>query len=115
MNDQQIFNKVARHLLKQNKRSAYNGTCQYHTDKGLRCAIGCLIPKRLYIDSMESYTIEDLLQEYPEALTGVSNKNLPLLIKLQNVHDFNQPAEWRDHLRLAADSLGLSTHRVKGL
>ena len=48
MNTQQIFDKVATHLLTQNARSAAEGSCLYRSPSGLKCAVGCLISDSVY-------------------------------------------------------------------
>ena len=45
---QAAFNKVARHLLRQNAKSTNkDGECLYRGPNGLRCAVGALIPRRV--------------------------------------------------------------------
>ena len=45
MNRQEVFDKVAIHLLTQNAKALNSGgLCVYKTPNGLRCAVGCLIP-----------------------------------------------------------------------
>ena len=62
MEPQQIFNKVATHLLKQNKRSIDKGTdvCLYRGPNGTKCAVGVLIPDSLYLKTMEGRNILSL-------------------------------------------------------
>lgn len=56
MTNQEIFDKVATHLLSQGKRSALGGVgCAYRGDGGLQCAIGCLIPDELYRYELEGW------------------------------------------------------------
>ena len=48
MTNQEAFNKIAAHLLKQDKRSILieqesNIVCAYRSPDGLKCTIGCLI------------------------------------------------------------------------
>lgn len=48
MNHQEVFTKVATHLLKQGRRALFaekNGfrSCAYRGDNGTKCAVGCLI------------------------------------------------------------------------
>lgn len=51
---QEIFNKVATHLLTQGKRSvASDGSCMYRGPEGTKCAIGCLIEDDEYHPLLE--------------------------------------------------------------
>ena len=46
MKEQEVFDRVARHLLKQNaKATSPRGGCSYRTKEGLSCAVGCLLTK----------------------------------------------------------------------
>lgn len=89
---QQIFDQVARHLLKQKVR-AYdeeNEKCQYRTSNGLMCAAGCLIADDEYdpqYDRTGSWSaVVDRHQEVPEAHRG-------LIDALQTLHD-TRPGCW---------------------
>ncbi len=57
MNNQEIYDKVSKHLLTQNKKSKLDGKCSYRGDNHTSCAIGCLIPYDLYDSQMEGGTI----------------------------------------------------------
>lgn len=112
MTKQEIFDKVAKHLLRQRKQAMdKNGNCQYRTDKGLRCAIGCLIPKRLYDSSIEyagawvfvdkrGFIAPDV--EAPRSVLldigksiGLRLSHESLLKALQILHDTTEPEDWR--------------------
>ncbi len=55
MTKQEIFDKVATHLLTQNEKALNSvGGCVYRTDKGLKCAVGCLIPVECMCDTSTS-------------------------------------------------------------
>jgi hypothetical protein len=108
MTKQQIFDKVAKHLLKQGKRSKNEeGDCRYRSPDGTRCAVGCLIPTNLYHGKLEGVSAEAL----PNALLrqmGVHLNKL-LLSRLQSVHDDIEPEYWRDSLGNVAKDFRLST------
>ena len=53
MTPQEIFDKVARHMLTQKCKAMVEGNCMYRTPEGLRCAAGCLIPDDKYRPDME--------------------------------------------------------------
>ena len=92
MNDQGAFDAALLHLLIQGHRSvSSSGRCQLRGPGGAKSAIGTLIPDRLYRDSMEGKTIQQLLAAYsPEYLPlrhHLSGVGLPLLNALQDLHD----------------------------
>ena len=57
MTNQQIFNKVAKHLLKQGRRARDGNGCAYRGENGTKCAVGCLIPDALYDDRLEGSSV----------------------------------------------------------
>lgn len=118
MTRQQIFNKVATHLLTQNKRAVGpDGGCQYRTHDGLRCAVGALIPDGMYDIGMEGGVVElhhlrdesvvdsmcESTRDLWEALRlggidGDDDEVTSLLGDLQRVHDDYDPKAWRERL-----------------
>lgn len=111
MTDQEIFDKVATHLLTQNERSVALGTCMYRGTGGMKCAIGCLIPDDRYLPWMERRSVE-----YPGISEAAGVGPVPdedetddwLPMQLQHIHDNESPAEWRNSLRRLAIKRGLS-------
>ena len=54
--EQQIFDQVARHLLKQKVRAVNTvDACKYRTENGLMCAAGCLISDEEYDPMFETF------------------------------------------------------------
>lgn len=110
---QRLFNKVARHLLKQGERSVLvaNGgldTCQYRSAEGRMCAVGCLISDRYYKPDMEGWDIQGLLDhgyKLPKSIT----ENVGFLSDLQQIHDGWDPARWLEKLREFAAERDLKT------
>tara|TARA_R110000822_G_scaffold73210_3_gene175900 strand:- start:1510 stop:1857 length:348 start_codon:yes stop_codon:yes gene_type:complete len=99
MSMREIFNKVEKHLLKQNKRSIRIGSCKYRTDDGLSCAVGCLMTDDMYSHTFEGESVR--AAEVVEALApiiGVSPihraKKLDLLHRLQGIHDGDSITDW---------------------
>lgn len=97
---QDLFTKVATHLLTQNARSldetlipAYRGL------EGRTCAIGCLISDADYTLAMEAQCVTAGVVwsalRFPEALKG-------LLSYLQSIHDMTPVADWPETLAAAA-------------
>ena len=100
MTRQQIFTKVKRHLLKQNSKCiGHRGDCLYlDPSTGRKCAVGCLIPKRLYRTSFECHGVDEVFDNSPALRKHIGAKNIPLLEELQDLHDQRQPSEWKTQL-----------------
>ena len=81
---QAIFNKVFKHLFKQGKRAASLGNTCFYRYNGLKCAIGCLIPDRLYTKTIEGRSIFNLdINNLGIKYTG----DISFLHDLQREHD----------------------------
>ena len=108
MTDQELFDKVKAHLLKQNARStdAYSGgtTCAYRGAEGRKCAIGCLIPDEDY-----SMILEGKGPYVPAVriAAGLSLDQGALAADLQGVHDGWEPSMWPECLVNVAKNHGL--------
>ena len=104
MSMSQIFNKVSRHLIKQNERSVDTRyKCVYRSNGGLSCAVGCLMTDDIYRPSFEGDSVRD--SSIMEALTPIVGVNedkrvlkLYLLRELQKVHDESRPTDWANDL-----------------
>lgn len=116
MNKQEVFNKVAKHLLDQNEKAYDYSTrkCTYRQKpNGLACAVGCLIPEAKYSRLMDftgapirsNGRVRDVLRE--EGIDVDSPEGLNLLCSLQSVHDFHFPDKWRTELRRVAATFDL--------
>jgi len=116
---QTIFNRVARHLLKQRKRSTlakYPDTCAYRGANGTRCAVGCLIRNKYYSPTFEGLgSINPSVREALRKSFGFTNQpkeTLPsdvavLLCALQGLHDVDHPRNWRKGLTRIAHNFAL--------
>ena len=89
---QQVFDKVAAHLIRQGEPAIdpVRGDCRYRLQRGrrcLKCAAGCLIPRRYYDPRMENKTIEAVVNKFevPDYLRD--SDMLELVGRLQSVHD----------------------------
>lgn len=116
MTNQQIFDKVALHLLKQGKRAMSdwgnpNGlSCSYRGEDGTSCAVGCLIPDEHYVPAMEGAGGVYNNRLVRDALTRVGidlMQSERLLSALQAMHD-DARSVWKEDLRGIAFSFGLS-------
>jgi hypothetical protein len=92
MNNQGALDIALLHLLNQGHRCVSStGRSQFRAPRGGKSAIGALIPDRLYWNSMEGKTVQQLLvatgpgyEALHEHLSGVAP---PLLNELQDLHD----------------------------
>jgi len=117
MNHQEIFTKVATHLLKQNEKSMRldETRCAYRGHAGRTCAVGFLIPDYLYHPDMEGGGVYDALVY--SALVNfnlvdpdtsyVSGSRAALLSDLQGIHDRVSPSGWKHELERMADKYKL--------
>ena len=104
--DQEIFDRVAEHLLKQGERSAA-GVCMYRSPTGLKCAVGCLIPDSRYSLELEELGVtREPVWEVMKEL-GYKESQVSLLSELQWIHDGGDPDEWSKLLRFAAQKFEL--------
>lgn len=96
---QQIFDQVARHLLKQNERAVdVEGRCKYRTESGLMCAAGCLISDEEYTPRMDKHGSWGGV-----VMAGFAcNTHLEFIGALQNMHDNDNPDSGDFETRLGA-------------
>lgn len=107
---QEVFDQVAKHLLKQGVKSTDkgNGLCVYKSDDGYKCAAGCLIAKSEYRKKYEGAGWKGLIQKY-----GVTSSHSDLIRDLQKMHDNADPITWPNHLKSLADIHGLNIEVLK--
>ena len=101
---QEVFDKVATHLLKQGSRSEGQVSRAYRGDDGKMCAVGCLLKDGQYSPGLEGrHSRHELVQA---ALKG-SGVNLTqtmqcMLQELQSCHDHAPISKWPETLRSIA-------------
>lgn len=101
---QQIFDRVATHLVRQREKSIRQGICQYRGDGGLKCAVGVLIPDYRYREYMEQLTPGD--RELNQ-VTRCGDDACQLLQQLQSTHDARTVPSWPAALVDIAEQHGL--------
>jgi hypothetical protein len=119
MTKQEIFDKVATHLLRQGKKSTLNDStplCLYRGPDGISCAVGCLIKDEHYNLNLEGKPVH--IGVVVEALrksgvTNTSRDTLPLLKDLQRVHDHRNPSKWMMELFMLAKRWHLSSDVIE--
>ena len=108
LTEQQVFDRVAKHLLTQNKKSGHwvCGTgfgrifdCLYRGPNGLKCAIGVLIPDEKYEPEFEGL---GAINKELCAAAGISHIGKDFLGDLQDIHDQHRPSRWAQKLRAFA-------------
>lgn len=107
MNRQEIFDKVATHLLTQMKKSSDTVRCWYRSPEGLKCAIGCLIPDHLYNKSIEGCGSFNLPVHILDYIGVKERSDRYFLSNLQTIHDEEQPPMWKHRLKKFADYYNL--------
>lgn len=111
LTNQQIFNRVAKHLLAQGRRAMSNGACVYRGPGGTKCAVGCIIPDELYSPEFEGNNVEGIFKAQPKLWNLLAHRGgMTLLAHLQeDVHDECPPRMWPSALRSVAVKHGLNT------
>ena len=114
MTSQEMFDKVAAHLRKQNaKSSSEEGECFYRGPNGTSCAIGCLLPDEIYRPEMEKKSVVHLVEEFPETKTFIPD--LELAEDLQLHHDHNYPSpSWLTDRDWALKQIALKHNLIYG-
>jgi len=108
MNRQEVFDKVAAHLLTQREKSKDSYGCLYRSPDGLKCAIGCLIPDNLYDKAIENSPVDELPENILRFI-GVEDsiEDINFLTDLQIIHDDSLSENWREKLINFAEDKGL--------
>lgn len=127
--EQEIFSKVATHLLTQKRKSTdAGGTCKYRGPNDLKCAIGCLIGDNEYHPMMEGrnafglfampmtdekgiiFLLGSHMSEYRDVkfdITKLSHRLHPYmdtLDALQRIHDTVLEKDWLQALSAYAEA-----------
>lgn len=93
MTNQEIFDTVLNHLFTQ-KVAAYDTDehgCSYRDPNGNTCAVGCLISTEQYHPDMEGLGVAELREHFPHLAPLFPLEQLPLLVRLQQLHDTYMP------------------------
>ena len=92
---QEVYDTVVQHLFAQGKpaygyfnkeNSVGESGCAYRTGE-LKCAVGCLIPDDVYRSDMENQSVKSLVDHSEFMVPSYFEEHIPLLNKLQTVHD----------------------------
>lgn len=124
MDNQEIFDTVALHLVTQNHRCESDDTCKYH-HLGRKCAVGCLISDEVYNSyyspgmsynplegkAIRSPVVKVAVEQSQE--TKLTMDNIALLEQLQQVHDQAPPPEWAEALAHVAEMFHLKNSLIE--
>lgn len=115
MTTQELFDKIANHLLTQNRKSFTDAdplrpvSCLYRhiTEEGmhLSCAVGCLIDDAHYSWELEGESMEcDVVRSAVQKSIGrqLYSEECALLEALQTMHDTEEPGDWPSSLKRIA-------------
>ena len=106
MNAQEVFNKVAEHLLTQ-KTTSFDediDCCAYRAPDGKMCAVGCLISDEEYKPEFEREGVGMLINK---GFLPNLKEHESLLIELQRIHDSIRELLWKDELIKASKLFNL--------
>lgn len=99
MKNQEIFNRVVRHLRTQGKAARdTEGNCYYRicrNNEVLKCAAGCLIEDENYTSDIEHHSVERVMANYDDifpVFEDMGGKHL--LARLQAIHDQSGVGSW---------------------
>lgn len=117
---QSVFDKVVKGLAKQRWRQSTRKRfsnlvtgemCTYRGNDGLKCAIGQLIPDKVYTEDLEGEALLDVLVVIPRRDVKVllaSDDESPMFFALRELHDnYEDPKDMRDNYKAYAKEHGL--------
>lgn len=133
MNQQEIFDTVAKHLFTQGERSmmtkgdndVFSGEfCAYRGENGMKCAVGALITDEMYNPAMDSFNgdgtgIYTILGKFKNKFPAWFRENAYLLENLQDIHDrvenWSTTEVMKEALIFCAEQHGLDYSVLNGL
>lgn len=127
LTNQEAFNIMVRHLRRQHHKCfGDNGECAYRGNDGDMCAVGVIIPNKMYDKSFEGSRILDLLTHdsydddcmyYKLSIKAkikikqlkkfLSNVDVNMLIDMQLIHDCERVGSWDRYFEKVAVQYGL--------
>lgn len=113
MERQEVFDKVATHLIKQGEactephKGSVIPTCLYRNSKGQKCAAGALILDEHYSEDLETNLVTETIVEQALIASGVNPDDLELVERLQSIHDEEDVDAWERALVAAGHEYDL--------
>jgi hypothetical protein len=107
MTAQETFDAIVAHLRRQGEKSEGDETvgCAYRGERGLKCAVGCMIPDELYTLVMEG---ENVTGGHVLPVLKSLGVDLCAAQALQTIHDDHPVEEWESRFRDLAVALNLT-------
>jgi len=100
---QTLFDRIARHLLTQNAKAVNrNGECRYRGPNGTKCAVGAVLPDKLYKRTLEGSDVSSLINKLGKDAPKWLEENHYFLSSMQSLHDSSMPCDWPERLRKLA-------------
>jgi hypothetical protein len=104
---QDVFDKVATHLLKQGRRSLSHDTfgCVYRGKEGTKCAVGVLIDDEHYRSELERRDVSDTKvlcavgNSMGVSLMDMTPLHISFLQALQECHDFVTDSHFEQEIK----------------
>jgi hypothetical protein len=93
--NQEAFDNVVRHLstMKERSMTPDGASCAYRGDKGLKCAVGALIPRFVTNDVDAAIQVSGVDYLIDQCGLDIGDVSQALLEDLQEIHD--QYTNWR--------------------
>lgn len=111
MKKQELFDKVATHLMTQNDRALDDKRRPtFFAPDGKMCAIGSVMDRRAFEDCCWASVVmpSDIIHEYDHILPDGAGKHHSMLESLAYTHDALRPCDWMDELRGIASQEGVN-------
>jgi len=126
MTRQDLFDRICTHLMTQASKSGEHKSdrlskeyfeCQYKGPDGCACAIGCLLSDAHYKAEFEGKLVEekDVMLALRRSIGPIGPTSVPMLLKLQSVHDYKDVEDWPQELRAVGKEYKLKTKVVDDL
>jgi hypothetical protein len=117
MTKQEIFDKVATHLLTQNAKSivgsGVDSFCRYRGENGMKCAVGVLISDDEYRECFEGHSASSVVRRsrrHPDLRRLVDH--MDFLDAIQSIHDYADVGDWPESLKQLAVEHALNSDVV---
>jgi hypothetical protein len=120
---QEIFDKVATHLLKQGcqalmpSEDSFYPRCCYRDERGNKCAVGCLIKDEFFdwefnTHPTQATRVMEALAQSLQLEDGLDGEMIVFLVELQQIHDKAPPVTWPARLTQFAEQHNLNTNAL---
>lgn len=124
ISQQDIFTSIVTQTLKQNEHSLRPSGrgCAYRGKRGLKCAVGCVLPDSAYYIEMDTSRLNGVLDIIAELcrrfgsnaeIVKEMTRDLDLLLACQRVHDLvMNPDDWEAEFAHIAHDFNLKMPKI---